>query len=486
MSKLSSAAEGQVAPLDRLAVFAWLWAVWAVTEQAQWDDWAKTAPHSVFSCCALWLLARPWSLRALGATALSQLALTLWSMPWVSDHALFAALVNLAILLALVPQCATGGVEPIDRERLFDDLAAPIRISVIALYGWAFFHKLNTDWLDPAGSCGATLYRGAARSFGLPDGPAAVYALGVIAPLGIELAIPVLLLVRRTRVIGVFVLMLFHLWLALPPTSFYRFSAAMFALAFLFWPAEAVDVLRPVWDRLATHRVRSLLRAATRVALVVSVGVLASMTQWTRGAPAMPPYRLLHTSDLSWVATGVGIGWGVLAVAMIACLLFVLLARRQRASPDAAPIFAIRRAVLWIPVLLVVLNGATPYLGIKNQTSFAMFSNLRTEGGRTNHLLIEEAAKPIDQGDDLVRIVESTDPQLAALVEHGHRIPWFEFRDHVHRSRAMDVIFEYGGQTVTLRNREDVERHVPAVHRLARKLRYYRSLPPEGVSACGH
>lgn len=490
MSKPSSAAEVHVAQLDRLAVFAWLWAVWAVTEQAQWNDWVKTAPHLVFSCCALWLLVRPWSLVALGATALSQLVLTLWSMPWVSDHALFAALVDLAILLALVPRCATGGVEPVDRERLFDDLAAPIRICVIALYGWAFFHKLNTGWLDPAGGCGATLYRGAARTFGLPDGPAVVYALGVIAPLGIELTIPVLLLIRRTRVLGVFVLMLFHLWLAAPPTSFYRFSAAMFALAFLFWPAEAVDVLRPAWDQLATPRVRSRLRAATRLALVVSVGVLASRTHWTRGALPMPPYRPLHTSDLSLVATLVGIGWGVVAVAMIAVFAFVLIARRERASPEVAPMLAIRRAALWIPVLLVVLNGATPYLGVKTQTSFSMFSNLRTEGGRTNHLLIEETANLIDHGDDLVRIVESNDPQLADLVEHDHRITWFEFRDHVHRStggrRAVNVTFEYGGQTVTLRNRDDVARHVPVVHPLARKLRYYRSLPPKGVSACGH
>ena len=280
--------------------------------------------------------------------------------------------------------------------------------------------------------------------------------------------------------------MLFHLWLAMPPTSFYRFSAAMFALAFLFWPTEAMDVLQAAWDRLATRRVRPLLRTATRVLLVVSVGVLAALTHWTRGAPAMPPYRPLHTSDLSPVAMLVGIGWGVLAVGMIGLLVFVLLARHERASPEVAPLFAIRLRVLWIPVLLVVFNGATPYLGIKNQTSFAMFSNLRTEGGRTNHLLIDEAAKPIDHADDLVRIVESADPQLAALVEHAHRIPWFELRDYVHRSRAVDVTFEHDGQSVTLRSRDDVARLVPPVPWLARKLRYYRALPPEGVGACDH
>ncbi len=489
MSERGSAFEARSARPDRLAVFAWLWAVWAITEQAQWNDWVKGVPNLAFSCSALWLLVRPWSLAALGATALSQLVRTLWLLPWVSDHALFASFVSLALLLALAGR-ASGRAGTADRERLFDDLAAPIRLCVIALYGWAMFHKVNTGWFDAAGSCGAALYRGTAQLFGLPDAPAAVYALGVVTPLGIELAIPVLLMLRRTRDLGVLVLMLFHLSLAAPPTTFYRFSAAMFALGFLFWPADAVDRLTPAWDRLATQSARKALLHATRVALPVSMAVLAWQTDWTRGVRPLPFYRPLHTSDLSPVAALVGVGWAALAVAMIGVFVFFLRGRRGRASAAVAPIFAIRRPVLWIPVLLVVLNGVAPYLGVKTETSFAMFSNLRIEEGRTNHLLIERTAQLTDHAEDMVRILDATDPELALLAQHRHRIAFFELRDHLQRAsadgREIRVTFERGGRIATLSGRDDLDRHVPAVHPLARKLLYHRSVPPEGVVPCGH
>ena len=143
-------------------------------------------------------------------------------MPWVSNHSSFASLANLSILLGIAAAYQTKGSRAIDRERVFEDLAAPIRLSLIALYLWTFIHKLNTGWLDLAGSCGAALYRGMAHTSGLPDGPAAVFALGIIGPLAFELAIPVLLVSRRTRALGVLTLMLFHLALAAPPITFFQ------------------------------------------------------------------------------------------------------------------------------------------------------------------------------------------------------------------------------------------------------------------------
>ena len=483
---------------DRLTVFAWLWAVWAVTEQAQYDDWAKSAPDLAFSCAALWLLVRPWSLTALAALALTQFVRTAWLMPWVSNHATFASLANLAILLAIAANGATSGSRSIDRERLFEDLAAPIRLGLIALYLWTFFHKLNTGWLDPAGSCGAALYRGMAHTFGLLEGPTAVFALGVIAPLLFELAIPVLLVPRRTRALGVLTLMLFHLTLAAPPITFYRFSSAMFALAFVFWPADTVNVLRRWWEEspwtsgtrawLGAPVVRSALRVLTIVVVLASTVVLASVTQWTRGIRPLPLYRPLYPPDLSLVAALVGICWAVLAVTII--VVFVLLVRSARSWPSTGAILAVPRPVLWIPVILVVINGALPYLGVKTEASFAMFSNLRTEGGRTNHLLIRRAAHLTSHADELVRIVDSTDRQLAMLGQRGYRMSWFEFRDYVHRRAReqpeLDVTFEYAGTTVTLHHREEVMEHLPPVHPVARKLLYYRPVPPDGLPSCDH
>jgi hypothetical protein len=42
----------------------------------------------------------------------------------------------------------------------------------------------------------------------------------------------------------------------------------------------------------------------------------------------------------------------------------------------------------WLIPLLALVNGATSYLGLKTVANYSMFSNLRTEGGQTNHVLI--------------------------------------------------------------------------------------------------
>ena len=55
--------------------------------------------------------------------------------------------------------------------------------------------------------------------------------------------------------------------------------------------------------------------------------------------------------------------------------------------------------------LLVVLNGMCPYLGLKTDSSFAMFSNLRTEPGFANHLVMPHGPQPFGFQGDLVRLV---------------------------------------------------------------------------------
>ena len=53
---------------------------------------------------------------------------------------------------------------------------------------------------------------------------------------------------------------------------------------------------------------------------------------------------------------------------------------------------------------LLVANGFLPYLGAKTETSFAMYSNLRTEGGQTNHWLMPASLQIWDYQRDLVKI----------------------------------------------------------------------------------
>jgi hypothetical protein len=56
--------------------------------------------------------------------------------------------------------------------------------------------------------------------------------------------------------------------------------------------------------------------------------------------------------------------------------------------------------------LIALGNGVTPYLGLKTVANYSMFSNLRTEGGQSNHLLIPAGQFFLaEYQTDLVRVV---------------------------------------------------------------------------------
>jgi hypothetical protein len=118
------------------------------------------------------------------------------------------------------------------------------------------------------------------------------------------------------------------------------------------------------------------------------------------------------------------LGWGLLyAVA------YVKASRRRRQAPASYPaMFRVRPLVFYLIPVLIFCNGLCPYLGLKTEKSFAMFSNLRTEGGSSNHLLITKPLYLTNWQLDLVDVKASDLPALQAFVDNRQLITYFEFR----------------------------------------------------------
>jgi hypothetical protein len=72
--------------------------------------------------------------------------------------------------------------------------------------------------------------------------------------------------------------------------------------------------------------------------------------------------------------------------------------------------------------------GAFADAGLKTETSWAMFANLRTEGGWTNHLLVPSSAQIFDYQRDLVAVTGSSDRYLQSVADRKLLIPYFELR----------------------------------------------------------
>jgi hypothetical protein len=114
--------------------------------------------------------------------------------------------------------------------------------------------------------------------------------------------------------------------------------------------------------------------------------------------------------------------------------------------------------------LLVLLNGASPYLGLKTRGCWAMFSNVRTElrweGDESNHFLVPSSLKIAGFQEDLVRVVKSSDPKLADLAERGDHRPFFEFRRYISTQASwgitdLQVTYIRGGVKRSVANAEN-------------------------------
>jgi hypothetical protein len=79
-----------------------------------------------------------------------------------------------------------------------------------------------------------------------------------------------------------------------------------------------------------------------------------------------------------------------------------------------------------------------------------MFSNLQTEGGRSNHLLMPNWTQLTGWQLDLVEVLETNDPVLRRLAGDELKIPFLELRRRRSETGAwLQVRFRRGGQTVT-------------------------------------
>jgi hypothetical protein len=212
-----------------------------------------------------------------------------------------------------------------------------------------------------------------------------------------------------------------------------------------------------IGDRLASRRVRR--------AIALAVGLTLVVTRIWRNDAGL----VLYAAE---------------ALAFVAFLLSARTGRLPRES--ASRLLRLPRPVFLVFPLLVLLNGLSPYFGLKTQTAFSMFSNLRTEGGATNHLLIARPLGLCGYQEDIVTILRSSDPDLQWYADSGFRVAWFEFRDYASGRPELAVRYRRGGsERDVARAGDDAELSAPTPY-LLRKFLLFRRVTVDGPVPCEH
>jgi len=429
------------------SIFCVLWALATLFHLVAKDPWPAPVLSTLLAAAALGLLHRPAAPHRLALLATLQLCESWTTAPFISNHWLFTGLVNLTILQAYARLAWAGRAFAIEPGALYRTFAPIVRLELIILYFFAVFHKLNADFLDPQTSCAVHFYAAQLRSLPLA-GAAPIYLT-----LAVETAIPLLLCCRPSRNAGILLGLLFHAALGFNPLSgFYNFSAMMFALLFLFsaWRFDAGWPLQPLWGKGRPFFRKHFLAGG---AVAVGLGVwVAAPAEWVRPL------------------------WGLYSAGLI--LLFVL---RPKASPTR-PAFSLRPWPVLLMPLLTGLNGCSPYLGLKTETAFAMYSNLRTEGGQSNHLLVPAGVQPFGFQRDLVAIKDASSGLLASLARRKLMLPFFEVRallqEHPHTALTYE---RHAGPNAA----PSAQLRQPIRWPL-RKLLYFRPVAASGRQPCFH
>jgi len=447
---------------DRLSLFSVIWSVTSLMHVVSFFHYWRTLFGSAFYVYPIVLAAGAvlaWPRRTglflvlLFCTVLKTVAF----LPMQANHIVFEMIVSAGTLAALLAVVGAHRIslsalfsdrDGAGREMLLEAFSPAVRAALLILYGYAVLHKLNYDFFNPEISCSTFLLDGIQNRLSWVPNGGWVRTTGAIwGTLLIEALIPLLLAFRRTRGAGIVLGLAFHYFLALHPhRGLYSFSSLMYALYFLFLPAGFLRNLAHTARRVSGLPWRQVPFAwrALLVSFPLAAGAVVALT--------MHLYPLLDADR--WLRFGF-LGWNAWALVFSYFYLAVLTNPLREAQTSVRIPAAARygHRLAWLVPLAVLLNGTTPYLGLKTQISFSMFSNLRTEGGVSNHFFLPSTIRLTEMQEDLVEIFDSDAPEFRQYMEAEQLITLFEFRriaSQVKQQKDFVVNFKHQGAMCNL------------------------------------
>ncbi|MEL7418246.1 MAG: hypothetical protein AAFY50_00015 [Cyanobacteria bacterium J06648_1] len=423
--------------------------------------------------------------------------------PEVANHVNLIIFANLAILITI----AYSYIRPrqfSQPDDLYRAIASPLRISLISVYFWAGFHKLNTAFLDPQFSCSNSMFLGVievlkSTIWGIPTavlvGAIAIVFLSKVIPnyainfvrqnsrwlfiilafclalaaLAIgalfyfeltsslfsafvlatsimvllwEIAGAIMMFSPQLQVIVFFWSMLMHLVLA--PIGFVDFGSLAFAFWLTFIPSNYISC----WQQPLTVPWLQwrLNRSFVYLTINIVIGIISGIYYL-----AYPEFNLQAIAGTLFI----------ISVLIVIYPIVKKLIEQPNSWQGVAIIDRKMPKFMYLFIALLSLYASTSYLGLRTAGNFSMFSNLRTEGTASNHLLLRNNPLKIwNYQEDVVEIMKIDDE--SAKIGHKYRplqdhfLPVVEFRKLIYQwtkaGYTVPLKFKYGDRTYTTNN----------------------------------
>ncbi len=464
----------------KFELFSIAWAIAALFHMANHRTYTVSLAYFLLTIAAILVLAKPSSVARFTLFILLQVFQVITTMPSVSNHWLFTAIVNLTIIQSLVYLAIKNKSFAVNKDELLKIFAPVVRVELLILYFYVVFHKLNSDFFTPAVSC-ATDFLVSQDATGFAARNLTLLAFNAYLTIAVEAMIPLFLYFRRTRNLGLLIGLLFHCVVAYNPTNgFYDFSSMIFGTYILFTSQEFTDQVYRGYTALLSWK-NKFKKTVSTFTLRRFLWILAGVTV----VFAFCSLLILTLNTKNFFAV---LFWSTYNFSFIA--IFLMAMAKTKRSQVAISIYPFKLPAWSFVIfpLLVFVNGLSPYLGLKTENSFAMFSNLRTEGGKTNHFIVPVSTQVFSYQKDLVEVLSSSDPLLQEFAGKQQLMVFFAFKNYLNAKKPERVEYIHQGK------REVFELNNPATHNgllnrsslLLRKLLSFRVINKFDPQDCNH
>ena len=405
---------------------------------------------------ALLLLWQPYSARALTLLMLASLISTIVQAPAQSNHTMLRTVVIIGYWMSFL----WTFVRAKDPSNIFENFVLAGRGSLLVMYVFGIFHKLNTDFLNPETSCAVKLWQDMPAPFSMVQGYW-MDLLAIYGTYGIEGAIALALIIPRTRYIGLVFGIGFHLILGLSDYAAYiAFTTLSISLHALFLSstqtARIVGSPEMVFIR---ERIQQPICAAAFLFLLMG-GALAMYGQ---------DYSLSNLYLLPFV--------------LPLCWLIVRYGREETSQKHSKSAWVIGLTAAGI----YFANGAAPYFGLKTAQSINMFANLRLEDGVSNHVIFTNPPGPFTYINDVAVLSEASESQFLLDYQHrGFAIVYYDLIAHLTDNPGVRVSFNMGGQSFTNVSAADFQGDIDEMvhHPWVRKWFHFQPVQLERPEGC--
>ncbi len=424
--------------VGRFESFTVAWALSSLVTSASFQE-PKFAPAVAIT--SILMLIWPGSIPIFTALCALIAGRIMWRMPEGPNHYILELLVSFAFLAAAGVLYAR---KKVSGPSLMEKAAPTARLLLLLVYFFAVLDKSNTDYLSAHG-CGWELVSPFFGGDALASRVPLMWQLGVYGSLATEAFLLLALSSTRFRKPALIIGACFHTFLAVVPyEGIASFSSLTLALYVLFMP-EATN-----WREWAF--LPKLQDWKMRAAAVVGGAAVWGLLSYKMSE------KIAHATYPNLSSYGALRNEKDLASIVLSALIFVpmgawLVSSLFRSMPSNVE--ASQPLRLWGPAwmailpLLAVVNGLCPYIGLKTQTSFAMFSNLRTEQGRFNHLFLPASMQVFQYQKELIHVTKA--PTAFTPSAEGVDVVPLEFRRRFARLHKGDeVTFTRDGVPGTL------------------------------------